>query len=221
MRKISAWLLFLPVLLSAGEIDFANFYTSRDFWAAGGKIEVLQEPNSLSLEWQPEKRALMECNFQARPDLGTFEKIVFTCPILQSGKGKLNAVILRLIDAKGEVFNFPCYIKPTDKVLTYEIDAVNPRNFSTWATNPKFKADRKLDFPVKLLGIALTYPAKSAPGELKLLGITYRKTPHEPETILSREGKETDLKVFAPQKNGTITEKAASFNRPVMPLSVR
>ena len=205
MKKISAWLLFLPVLLSAGEIDFANFYTSRDFWAAGGKIEVLQEPNSLSLEWQPEKRALMECNFQARPDLGTFEKIVFSCPILQSGKGKLNAVILRLIDAKGEVFNFPCYIKPTDKVLTYEIDAVNPRNFSTWATNPKFKADRKLDFPVKLLGVALIYPPKSAPGEIKLLGISYRKTPYEPEMILSREGKVVSLKDFAAKNSGKAT----------------
>ena len=205
MKKKSIMFLFLPLFLAAGEIDFGNFYSSRDFWVAGGKVTVLQEPNSLSLEWYPAKRQLMECNFLARPNLGTFEKIVFTCPILQSEKGKLLAVTLRLIDAKGEVFNFPNYIKPGQKELSYTIEAANLKNFSSWPSNPKFKADRKLDFPVNLLGFSLNYPKKSADGEIKILGVSYNKTPHEPEIIYGGEGKTLSVKDFTPKKNGKVT----------------
>ena len=188
-------------LCFGGEIDLSNF-TSSAFWTSGGKAEICEHPTALQLDWVPNERKLMECNFQSRPKLGTFQTITMTLQLEKSEKSTLLGIGLRLIDKEGEIFQFRNPVKKEDNIVVYRIDTEKMPPFSTWKANADASVNRKLDFPVDLVGVAIDYPAGSEAGTVKILSISYEKFPEEKEAISVREGQAAPLDAFQVRSEG-------------------
>ena len=219
MKRRLFFLLFslAAAVCSAGEVDFSGFVRSN-FWAAGGKAGVTPEGDALLLSWDPATRRFMEFTFPVPPPLGTFQTATVTVKLKRTPQSTLTALSLRLMDNDGEIFQFRAPAEAGAEELIYRIDANDTGRAASWKSSAETAANRKLDFPVKLLGFSVDYPANSAPGEVTISSIAYEKFPEEREPIQAKEGVAVPGDVFTAVRegNGWMFEYAEGVNFPVL-----
>ena len=219
MKRVLYFLLFSIAAFgcSAGEVDFSRFAGSN-FWAAGGKAGVAPEGDGLLVSWDPAVRRFMEFTFPVAQPLGTFQIATVTVKLKRSAQSTFSALSLRLMDRDGEIFQFRAAAGEGVEELNYRIDGNDTARAASWKSSAEATMNRKLDFPVKLLGFAVDYPAGSAPGEVRISSMTYEKFPEEREPIQVKEGVAVPGKVFSVGREGDVRvfEYAEGVNFPVL-----
>ncbi len=210
-------LMCVAVAGSAGEVDFSSF-PQRQYWAAGGTASVSGQLDALLLKWSTKLRRFMEFSFPRPVPLGTFEKITFTVDLKRTPQSTLNLLSLRLLDNDGEIFQFRQQVGGETSQLTYEIDSADLKHSGCWKSSAKAIANKKLDFPVSLLGMSVDYPPNSGDGEVTITSISYRKFPEEPEPVSIRESVPVSGEKFTKKnENDTLSfEYAPGVNFPAL-----
>ncbi len=168
--KVFALLMCAVVAGSAGEVDFSAF---RNFWSVGGKVQVSPARDSLILSWDPAARRFMEFSFPRLPELGTFEKISIIVTLKKSEKSNLTALALRLLDKDGEIFQFKRKVTADSGQVVFDIDNAALRHNGVWKSSANVTANRKLDFPVRIFGMSVDYPAGAEPGEVAVTSVSW------------------------------------------------
>lgn len=180
-RALFSVSLFAALSLLAG-IDFSTEsprirsrkeYVKNEQSAVYEK-EPLKGTLAMKLSWNELKAPYMEVSFLEPELLPEFRKIEFKIRTGTKEKTAVKAFHLRLIDAKGEIFQFkkPVFWNKSgewETVFTVCSDPLNTK--SIWGGDK----NRKIDFPVRLLGFSIHFIKNSGKGEFYINSIVWRK----------------------------------------------
>ena len=162
-RILLALLLFSGTFCYARSHHFAK-HEARAFRVSKGGSAAIEKDGSLKLEYDPAQSKFTEVHFMKRENLGRFERAGVYFQLEKSEKRTANSFSLRLMDKDGEVFQFTKRINADTTRVAFEIDLKNFKHQGAWGG--KEKANKKLDLPATIMGIALHYPAKAGKGDL-------------------------------------------------------
>ena len=161
---------------TAAEIDFRTL-PERAFWVTrGSTIQLTGVPPVIKLTWDPAQRKFAEWSFARQPKINQFQKLTVTVKY-KVNKGSLHTATIRLRDWQGEIFQFQQNLKPGMDKMTFTVDMKKFRSNGSWPENKKAVADKKLSFPVALLGMSIHYPANSVPGEMIIESVCIETEP--------------------------------------------
>ncbi len=108
------------------------------------------------LTWDFNRKTYGECHLEKAVELEEFSKLELELRYYSDGNRELNGCGMRITDATGETFQWSVTTpddKPGWKTVKYQL---TPSNFGdSWGGNK----DRKLDFPVKLVGYGIGFRA--------------------------------------------------------------
>jgi len=142
-------------------------------------LEYLQTAGkpAIRLKWQEDRFGYLELFLpnQIAPVFPENRPIRCTVDLTTFAATPLFKVNLRLMDRTGEVFQFSRKVffdRAGQWQLEYLIDSNNPSPNGAWGGNK----DLKLDFPIRILGLAFEFPQNSGPGEIQLNAIRYETT---------------------------------------------
>ena len=104
----------------------------------------------------PENTSTMAMAFRRQQVIKPFKKLNVELDFSLPEKSAVNSVALRLIDAKGEVFQ-PEFALPAGKSGTatakFTIDPEKLTDIPSWIWSKTAVRDRKMDFPIRLFGV--------------------------------------------------------------------
>ena len=133
---------------------FAPVQTSCKAVSVGGE-------NFLRTAW-PEKTFTMAMAFRRQQVIKPFKKLNLELDFSLPEKSSATSVAIRLIDAKGEVFQ-PEFALPAGKsgsvTAKFIISPENLTDVPSWIWSKTAVRDRKMDFPVRLFGVAVQNPS--------------------------------------------------------------
>ena len=202
----------LTFLLAAsvclGNITFSgtrpgNYGTSR------GCSVTVENSGFLRVNWDPAQRAFAEFSFQPNHQLGTFQTLTLKVKAELSEKSTFNVMTVRLLDRDGEIFQFTQPKPKKGNEIVFKIDTANFRHNGTWKYSGSAVVNKKLDFPVSLMGMSFHYNKNSAPGEIIIKEIETEKFPgKEPEpNVISFKAGENAGSYSASRGCGVTVEK--------------
>ena len=118
--------------------------------------------------WGIPRPPVIELTLRSRPPkFESFERAEFILTVQAPEKLPLRRIVLRLTDRTGETFQFApveaVALKPGKNAIHYAVDAASPKA-SIWGGN----GDRKIDWPLRLTGIAIDTNAKT-PADQRIL----------------------------------------------------
>ncbi len=118
--------------------------------------------------WGTPRPPVIELTLRSRPPkFESFERAEFILTVQAPEKLPLRRIVLRLTDRTGETFQFApveaVALKPGKNAIHYAVDAASPKA-SIWGGN----GDRKIDWPLRLTGIAIDTNAKT-PADQRIL----------------------------------------------------
>ena len=164
---------FTPVPLELGEMvaDLATTPVRIYLAAERGQTAAVEEADgrqALRLNWDAARGKWLEFAFTG-PQLvvGDFESARFTIELLIPENFDGKTVNLRLADKSGEVFQFPLptrNLKPGWNTVSLRVDKSGKPSRGIWGGD----GNRTLDFPVRLSGFSVDYPAGSGVGSLAI-----------------------------------------------------
>ena len=164
---------FTPVPLELGEMvaDLATTPVRIYLAAERGQTAAVEEADgrpALRLNWDAARGKWLEFAFTG-PQLvvGDFESARFTIELLIPENFDGKTVNLRLADKSGEVFQFPLptrNLKPGWNTVSLRVDKSGKPSRGIWGGD----GNRTLDFPVRISGFSVDYPAGSGVGSLAI-----------------------------------------------------
>lgn len=178
MKKIVTLFLITALFsLSAGEIiDFSKDTPPLQMNMAqerNQQIVSAEKPDgkrALRITWDARKHIYGEFAFVSSKQLERFDYANFLIKVTSCGKCPVRIFNLRMVDAKGEVFQWngnADWQKAGDYDLKF---SVTPENFNLAFGGNN---DKKMDFPVRLQGVSFDLWRGSATGEVFLNSIEY------------------------------------------------
>lgn len=164
---------FTPAPLEAGELiaDAAAIPVSvgratERRQSAG--VEELDGKRLFRLNWDSAGWRWLEFSFQkATPAVDEFDSARFDVELLIPDNFKGKRLNMRLTDKNGETFQFPLStndLKPGWHLVPVRIDRSGAPNAGSWGGDK----NRKFDFPVRLTGFSVDYPANSGAGTVAI-----------------------------------------------------
>lgn len=158
---------FTPAPLEAGElvIDAAESPVN----VGGGQsaaVEEIDGKKALRLNWDPAKARWFEFSFTNRPaPIESFESARFGIELFVPEQFAASRVNLRLTDKNGETFQFTipaAELKPGWQLAPLRVNGSGTPNAGVWGGDK----NKQLDFPVRVTGLSVDYPANSGAGTL-------------------------------------------------------
>ncbi|MGN0870202.1 MAG: hypothetical protein ACI4UV_03350 [Victivallales bacterium] len=178
---ITVFLLFTE-FISAKELDL-NTRVGTPFAAAGQKVELteLNGRTVIHLQWDASRKKWAEFYWSGglTPPLHTFRNLKIRVTV-QAGKATPPLQLMpRFTDKAHEVFPLVSRIKydalghgSARFILPYNHKAKN-----SWVNNPEHIKNGEVDLPLRLTGLAVSFPAESGKGEVYITGIDIETEP--------------------------------------------
>lgn len=179
MRTVSLCLalcaFFTANFAAAVVVEDFNKAKAEDYYAVnqerGQTTRIVSNPagtgQSIRVDWDADKHKFAELSLppRLRPQLPEFEEAVFKVDVYAPENSPVTFLGLRLIDARGEVFQWRQGVKFYKSGHNEVSFKVTPGNFSvSWGGNN----DKVIDWPVKLLGFGIDYARESGQSHLLL-----------------------------------------------------
>ncbi len=166
---------FTPAELTPGELLLNAATTKVTINSAQDRRQSAQTTaapdgkQALQLKWNAGAAKYLEFSFQGKqPQVEKFAEARFEVEIYVTENTRAGKINLRLADADGEIFQFNILPKqplaPGWHTLPLRITGEGIQKASHWGGDK----DHKLDFPVKLAGFSIDFPAGSGEGEVFL-----------------------------------------------------
>ncbi len=183
-------------------IDFSRetpeFRLHKDAGKHGQNAAYIQ--SALRLNWNETLFPWMQYHLKQPLALPEFSSMRFTIRTATAESCPVRQLNLRLIDASGEIFQFPQPVR-WDRAGIWDTEfniKANPINAkSSWGGN----ADKKLDFPVKLLGFSLNFNKGTGAGSVDVNNISYLPSTGQAEETMVDTSLASSLIDFAhPEK---------------------
>jgi len=158
---------FTPAPLEAGDLiaDAAESPVN----VGGGQsaaVEEIDEKKALRLNWDAAKARWFEFSFKnPLPPIEQFESARFGVELFVPEKFTASRINLRLTDKNGETFQFTipaAELKPGWQLVPLRVNGSGSPNAGFWGGDK----NKQLDFPVRITGLAVDYPANSGVGTL-------------------------------------------------------
>lgn len=134
---------------------------------------TVEEKSAYQVKWDAAAAKWLEFSFAPQlPVLPEFVSGRFEVELMIPESGKVGRVNLRLADKSGETFQYPLPItglKPGWNVVALRINPADARKVGHWGGDK----NHQLDFPVRLIGFSVDYPAGSGAGELAIGKVTF------------------------------------------------
>lgn len=125
------------------------------------------------VKWDAAAAKWLEFAFSPQlPAIPEFASGRFEVELMIPENSKVSRVNLRLADKSGETFQYPLPIaglKPGWNVVALRINPADVRKVGHWGGDK----NHQLDFPVRLIGFSVDYPAGSGAGELAVGKVTF------------------------------------------------
>ena len=177
------FLLSVPFLTGAEELDFsclpessADLIFAHKGQSRRSELNPATGKKALHLRWDSEQFPRLELKLHKMPRIENFDSLDAQIHLTVPPECPAIRLMLRLIDREGEVFQLPAAIpeaeKAGEKILNYKFR--KGAGFQSWAEGTGGRKNGKLDFPVRLWGIALAYHRNSFKGELFLNSIRWQ-----------------------------------------------
>ncbi len=130
---------------------------------------------SLRLDWDGDQFSRLELALKKTPAIKTFDLLTGEIRITVPSGCTARRITFRIIDKENEVFQIPCAIPaagiPGEKILRYTFR--RGEKIQSWFSGPKGRKNGRIDFPCRLFGFSLAYPADSGKSGLYLDSIRY------------------------------------------------
>lgn len=160
---------FTPAPLEAG--DLVTDAAESPVNVGGGlsaAAEVIDGKKALRLNWDAAKARWFEFSFKNPPaPIEQFESARFGVELFVPEQFAASRVNLRLTDKNGETFQFSvpaAELKPGWQLVPFRVNGSGAPNAGSWGGDK----NKQLDFPVRVTGLSVDYPANSGAGTLGL-----------------------------------------------------
>ncbi|EIP99532.1 beta-1,4-xylanase [Opitutaceae bacterium TAV1] len=133
---------------------------------------LVEADRELQVGWDAGKHNYFELYLLKPQLLPKFKKARFSLRTKIPNDKKIRQCSLRLRDASGEIFHFPKSLPPADqyglRTIEYDVDPADLKNFGSWGGDK----NKKLDFPVSLLGFTGDFATGYGTGEMIFSGLS-------------------------------------------------